>query len=98
MKTVKNLSKNKHAVGIFFHVDKKATVLATVDKGAFNRGDVAYDQHGLMICRAVYDPSAGDPVYDAVYEVTKIVTSSKPEPLLQVIQEPTVDKSDEVDP
>ena len=61
MKTVKNLSKDKHSVGIFFHVDKKATVLATVDQGVFNRGDVAYDQHGLMICRAVYDPSAGDP-------------------------------------
>ena len=44
MKTIKQLSQGKKPIGIFFHVDKKATVITTVDPDEFKRGDVAHDK------------------------------------------------------
>jgi hypothetical protein len=73
MKTVKQLAKGEKPVGIFFHVDKKSTVITTVEPGEYKRGDVAEDKAGHMICRAVYDPADGDPAYDVQYEVTKVL-------------------------
>lgn len=73
MKTIEQMSKGEKLVGIFFHVDKKATVITEVEPGEFERGDVAHDRAGHMICRAVYDPNDGNPAYEIQYEVTKLL-------------------------
>lgn len=87
MKTIKQLSQGKNPVGIFFHVDKKATVITTVQAGEFKRGDVANDKNGHMICRAVYDPADGDPAYEVKYEVTKLI-GGEPKPRKAVEETP----------
>lgn len=80
MKTIKQTAKGGKHVGIFFHVDKKCTVITTVDPDSIKRGDLAYDKHGRMICRAVYNPADGDPAYDVKYEVTKLLDSVSTKP------------------
>lgn len=90
MKTIKELSQGKKPIGIFFHVDKKATVITTVDPDQFKRGDVAHDKAGHMICRAVYDPADGDPAYEVKYEVTKLL-GGEPKPRKVVEETPAVE-------
>ena len=85
MKTVKYLSRGNKPVGIFFHVDKKSTVITAVEPDKYKRGDVAYDKAGRMICRAIYDPTSGEPAFEVQYEVTKIL--SKPPKVTEVSDE-----------
>ena len=45
------------------------------------RGDLAYDKHGRMICRAVYNPADGDPARLTLsMEVTKLLDSVSAKP------------------
>lgn len=90
MKTIKQLSQGKKPIGIFFHVDKKATVITTVEPGEYKRGDVAHDKAGHMICRAVYDPADGDPAYEVKYEVTKLI-GGEPKPSKAVEETPAAE-------
>ena len=71
MKTIKQTAKGGKHVGIFFHVDKKCTVITTVDPDSMKRGDLAFDKAGRMI---------GDPAYDVKYEVTKLLDSVSTKP------------------
>ena len=102
MKTIKQLSQGKKPIGIFFHVDKKAAVITTVDPDEFKRGDVAHDKAGHMICRAVYDPADGDPAYEVKYEVTKLLGGEpKPRKVVEEVSDadyeepPVADEADD---
>lgn len=93
MQTIKQLSKGKKDVGVFYHVETGASVIAIVEGEEFGRGDVAFDKKGKMICRAVYSKDQGDPVYDYPYEVVKLIATGEPEETLDDV--PTVEVTDE---
>lgn len=93
MQTIKQLSKGKKDVGVFYHVETGASVIAIIKGDQYDKGDVAYDKKGKMICRAVWLMDQGDPVYDYAYEVVKLVATGEPEETLD--DAPAAEPTDE---